>query len=204
MPAPQPATARLRRQLYAIADVDTLVAMFAACLSEHGIDGHFIMAGTAAGPVPMAGDAPELVLAPPGCLIVEGGGHCIVLAGPCVPLAPDADARVRGYAVLVAAQIAALRELADDVETGCALSLRERYVLGRRLAGLAPVDIAAECGLGVQTIAAAIDSAVAAMNAGTPAEAISLAARRGWLVVSSLQNCSSSSEVFTYKMAQNG
>jgi DNA-binding CsgD family transcriptional regulator len=119
-------------------------------------------------------------------------------------LLPEQMARIRGYAELYAARAVALQELADDVQTECGLSLRERFVLGRRLAGLAPVDIALESDLSVATVSAAIDSAIDRLGVSTLPEAISLAARRGWLAVTSLQNCSSSSEKLTYKTTQNG
>ena len=201
---PMPATARLRAQLFLAQDVDALVSLFAAALAEHGIAGHFHLSMRGAVAVPMAGDAPELVLEPAGSTIVVGDGVRIVMAAPASPLSPAAAARVRGYAELVGAQIAALREWADDVETACGLSLRERYVLGRRLAGLAPVDIAIEAGLSVQTVSRTIDDATAAMGVTTPAEAIALAARRGWLAVTSMTNCSTNRINSMYRMTQNG
>jgi DNA-binding CsgD family transcriptional regulator len=111
---------------------------------------------------------------------------------------------VRGYAQLFAARVMALQELADDVDTECGLTLRERYVLGRRLAGLAPFDIAGEAKLSVSIVSETLDKAVEKLGAATMGEAIALAARRGWLAVTNLENCSSSSQKTTYKLTQNG
>lgn len=204
-----PATARLRAQILIAPSGEALVAMFAEAMAEHGIAGHFCVRGAGAALQPVLGDAPELIQDEARCLVVEAAGPMlpaarVLLAQPSQPLTPAADARVRGFSALYAARALALQELEDDVETACGLSLRERYVLGRRLAGLAPIDMADETGLSLATVSAALDSAVARLQVETVAAAIALAARRGWLAVTSLENCSSSSENITYKATQNG
>jgi DNA-binding CsgD family transcriptional regulator len=208
-PADFPATARLRAELLIAPDAETLVSLFALAMAEHGINGHFCLRESGDGFTPLLGDQPELIRTPIGCIVVDTDGSFLastrmLLDRPVSPLGPEKLARVRGYAQLFAARAVALQELADDVETECGLSLRERYVLGRRLAGLAPIDIAIEAGLSVATVSAAIDSAIERLGATTLAEATSLAARRGWLAVTTLQNCSSTSRNLTYKAAQNG
>lgn len=204
-----PATTRLRGGLLVAPDAETLVELFANALSEHGITGHFCLRQLGGAYGPLLGDRPELIGREQDCLVLDTHGSFVaqtrmLLAPPAMPLPPEQLTRVRGYAELYAARAVALQELADDVQTECGLSLRERFVLGRRLAGLAPIDIAAESDLSVATISAALDSAIEKLGATTLPEAISLAARRGWLAVTSLQNCSSSSEKVTYKATQNG
>jgi len=204
-----PATARLRGELLIAADAETLVGLFADALAEHGISGHFCLRRSGETHTPLLGDVPDLINREQDCVVVDTGdifltGMRVLLARPSAPLPSDQWARVRGYAELYAARAMALQELADDVQTECGLSLRERYVLGRRLAGLAPLDIAIESNLTVATVSTAIDTAIQRLGAATVADAISLAARRGWLAVTSLQNCSSSSDKITYKATQNG
>lgn len=204
-----PATARLRAELLIAPDAEALVAMFAQALAEHGVHGHFCLRQAGAGYAPLVGDTPDLIRGEADCIVVDTAGSFpagtrVLLAPPSAPLSPAQLTRLRGYAQLFAARALALQELADDVETDCGLSLRERYVLGRRLAGLAPVDIAIEAELSVATVAAAIESAIERIGARTLAEATSIAARRGWLAVTSLQNCSLSRHNLTYKAIQNG
>jgi DNA-binding CsgD family transcriptional regulator len=206
--SPYPATARLRAQILIAPDAENLVSLFADALAEHGIAGHFCLRKAGTTLTPLLGDAPELIGRANGFAIdsddIHFAGARVLLAEPDRSLTTEESARLRGYALLFAARALALQELGDDVETDCGLSLRERYVLGRRLAGLAAVDIAIESGLSVQTISSAIDNAVARLGLENQAEAIAYAARRGWLAITSLQNCSSSSEKLTYKAAQNG
>jgi DNA-binding CsgD family transcriptional regulator len=204
-----PATTRLRGGLLVAPDAETLVELFADALSEHGISGHFCLRRIGDTYGLLLGDRPELIGREQERLVIDNHGSFVaqtrmLLAPPLKPLSPEQMTRIRGYAELYAARAVALQELADDVQTECGLSLRERFVLGRRLAGLAPVDIALESDLSVATVGAAIDSAIDRLGVSTLPEAISLAARRGWLAVTSLQNCSSSSEKLTYKTTQNG
>lgn len=204
-----PATARLRAELLISPDAETLVTLFAGALAEHGIAGHFCLRKSGSSYTPLVGDAPELIQHSDECLHVDTDeafmpGTRVLLARPARRLSADHTTRVRGYAELYAARALALQELADDVNTECGLSLRERFVLGRRLAGQAPVDIAIEAKISVATVSASIESAITKMGVTTLPQAISLAARRGWLAVTSLQNCTSSSEKFTYKATQNG
>ena len=204
-----PATARLRAELLIAPDSETLVNLFAHALAEHGILGHFCLRKSGAVFTPLVGDCPELLQTQGDCIRIETDGRFLagarmLLAQPVRPLSPAHLARVRGYAELYAARALALQELADDVPTECGLSLRERYVLGRRLAGLAPVDVALEAKLTVATVGAAIDSAIEKLGVNTLPEAIAFAARRGWLAVTSLQNCSSSSNELTYKATHSG
>lgn len=204
----RPATVRLRAEILIAPDAERLVTLFADAMAEHGIGGHFCLRKTGAALTPLLGDMPELIANPDPFFIdsdtVHFAGARVLLADPEWALSSEESARVRGYAQLFAARALALQELHDDVDTDCGLSLRERYVLGRRLAGLAPVDIALESNLSVQTIASAIDNAVAKLGVQSLPEAISIAARRGWLAVTSLQNCSSSSQNLTYKATRNG
>lgn len=201
-----PATARLRAGLLIAGDSETLLTLFADALAEHGIAGHFCVSGRGRELTPVLGDAPDLIGRESEGLVVESRelGVRVILEAPERPLAADALTRIRGYAELYAARALALRETADDVETGCGLTLRERYVLGRRLAGLAPIDIACESGLSVETVSAAMDGAVSRLGTLDLTSAISLAARRGWLAVTNLENCCSSSENLTYKATKNG
>lgn len=204
-----PATARLRAGILLASTGEDLVTLFTDALSEHGIGGHFCVRVDDGHVCPILGDAPNLIMGDADTVTVEAGGP--LLQGTRVLLAKaDRDlsaaemTRVHGYAQLYAARAVALQELADDVATDCGLSLRERFVLGRRLAGLAPLDIAAESGLSVPTISAALDAAVDHLGAKDLTSAIALAARRGWLAVTNLENCTSSSENIKYKAFKNG
>jgi DNA-binding CsgD family transcriptional regulator len=204
--ASRPATERLRTDLYLVPNSEALVQLFADALAEHGISGHFCVSGEGGTLQPILGDSPELISAEASAIVVEAGesGLRVVLRRPDRPLSSAELTRVGGYAQLYAAQALALRERADDVETGCGLSLRERYALGRRLAGLAPLDIAAESGLSVAAVSGLLDSAVERLGVSDLTAAISLAARRGWLAVTSLENRWSSAENLTYTAMQNG
>lgn len=203
-----PATARLRGGLLIASDVSSLVELFAGALAEHGIAGHFCLAKSGDALTPLAGDMPELIASHPHFAVDLDGGVLasarVLLARPNQPLSREQSARVRGYAQLFAARALALQELADDVDTECGLTIRERYVLGRRLAGLAPLDIAEEAHLSIQTVSQAIDDAIEKLGASGLGDAIALAARRGWLAVTNLENCSSSSQKISYKRFQNG
>lgn len=211
MPAaePMPATARLRAGILLASTGEELVTLFADALAEHGIAGHFCVRGDNDHLCPILGDAPELIRKDADVVAVEAGGPMlegarVLLARADRHLSPAEITRVHGYAELYAARAVALQELADDVATDCGLSLRERFVLGRRLAGLAPLDIAAESGLSVPTVSSALDAAVEHLGAADLPSAIALAARRGWLAVTNLENCTSSSENITYKTTKNG
>ena len=204
-----PATARLRAEILISPDSETLVSLFAQALAEHGINGHFCLRKTGAGYTPLVGDSPELIQGADQCIRVDTdetfmAGTRVLMAPPVNLLKPEHLTRIRGYAALFAARALALQELADDVSTECGLTLRERFVLGRRLAGRAPIDIALEANLSVATVSAAIENAIEKLGVDTLPEAISLAARRGWLAVTNVKNCSSSSEKLTYKTNQNG
>ena len=200
-----PATTRLRAGILIAADGEALVEMFGAALAEHGVTGHFCIRERDGLLQPILGDDPSLVGRQHDCLVVSAaGGVRILLRRPNRPLSPEEMTRMTGYAHLFAARAFALQELADDVDTGCGLTLRERYVLGRRLAGLAPVDIAIETGLSVATVSAALDGATNRLGADSIPAAIAFAARRGWLAVTSIENCSSSSEKISYRANKNG
>ncbi|MFD1613081.1 LuxR C-terminal-related transcriptional regulator [Sphingomonas tabacisoli] len=204
-----PATARLRAEILIAPDAESLVSLFANALHEHGIGGHFCLRKNGGGYAPLVGDAPELIGRAAECIVIDTdesfmAGTRVLLAPPREPLGREQLTRLRGYAELFAARAIALQELADDVATDCGLTLRERYVLGRRLAGLATIDIAAESKLTIATIGTITDNAVDKLGCSSVAEAIAFAARLGWLAVTSLENCSSSSEKLTYKATQNG
>jgi DNA-binding CsgD family transcriptional regulator len=189
-------------------DSESLVRLYADALLEDGIDGHFCLLRQGEAETPLLGDRPDLIASGQPLVIDCGapftGRTRMLLAPPRDPLTSDALARLRGYAELYGARALALRDLADDVPTGCGLTLRQRFVLGRRLAGLATIDIAAEAGLSVDLVAEVESAAVRELGAPDLPEAIAFAARRGWLAVTSLENCSSSSEKLTYKTAKNG
>ena len=189
-------------------DTESLVELFSGALAEHGIDGHFCLTRAGDALIPLAGDVPSVINASDSWSVELGAsvlpGAVVRMAAPAYSLSGDQLARVRGYAQLFAARVMALQELADDVDTDCGLSLRERYVLGRRLAGLPPIDIAAEAKISVATVSEAMDSAIAKLGVESLGAAIALAARRGWLAVTNLENCSSTPQKVTYKANRNG
>ena len=195
---------RLRTELLIAPQAEGLVALFAAALAEHGVDGHFCIQNN----LPLLGDTPTLI-GRANVLVVDCGVSVaqqsrMLLAAPRRSLSKTELARLRGYAELYTARAIALQEHSDDVRTDCGLSLRERYVLGRRLAGLAPIDIALESGLTVATVSKLSDAAVERLGVGTLAQAIAHCARRGWLAITTIENCSSSMRKTRYKVTENG
>lgn len=204
----RPAAARLRAELLAAPDPESLVRLFGDALAEEGIGGHFCLLNSDAGETPMLGDAPELIGSEHTIAIDCGAPFTqrtrMLLATPAAALAPETMTKLRGYAELYGARAVALCEIADDVATECGLTVKQRFVLGRRLAGLATIDIAAEADLSVASVCEIEEAAVRTLNAPSLADAIAFAARRGWLAVMSLENFSSSSEKLKYKMAKNG
>lgn len=199
---------RLRGELLVAPDAEALVGLFADALAEAGIGGHFCLLLNDGSETPLLGDSPDLIGAPDALAIDCGAPFTqrtrMLLSAPAATLEPDALTRIRGYAELYGARAIALNELADDVATECGLTIKQRFVLGRRLAGLATIDIAAEADLPVATVTEIETKAVLKLGAPSLAEAIAYAARRGWLAVTSLENVSSNSRKLTYKMAKNG
>ncbi len=187
---------------------EDLVSLYADALLEDSIDGHFCLVRTGAAYTPLLGDRPNLINADSVLAIQCGAPFTrqtrMLLRPPAAPLDAEARARVRGYAELYGARALALGEMADDIGTECGLMLRERFVLGRRLAGLATLDIAAEAGLTIATVSEIERNAIRRLNAPNLAEAIAFAARRGWLAITNVNNCSSSLVKLKYTGSENG
>lgn len=194
---PVSAVDALRRGVLGEHDLDRLIALFAAAIAEHGIDGHFCAARDDRGQLsPLFGDSPGLLAAAPvagdltdglgaSALPIRGAAgerYLMMLAPAARPLDDQAAARIRGYATLYAARGATLHEKSSGPLTACGLSLCERFILGRLLVGDSILDIA----LGLDRSPAAIEShiadAIAALGVADQPAAVALAARQGWLL----------------------
>lgn len=190
---------QLRARILIESRLDDLVSLFAAALTEDGISGHYCGRRDEPGLVPLFGDSPRLMgdanvapLAPAARFgkasrVVDVDGawgeqFTIMLTPPMHALDKAAIARVRGYCVLYAARGEMLREKEADVMTACGLSLYERFILGRILVGDSLLDIALKLDRSVGVIDLHIADAMKALGMTDRRMAISLAARRGWLL----------------------
>lgn len=190
-------------RLLTASDLETLTGHLADSLAADGVTGHFCIRADAAGDQPLFGDAPELfrLRADPNTPRIGDalGGPTrldLLLRAPAVPLSRAAAARVEGYAQLALARAMLLHEKAADVPTGCPLSLRQRVILGRALAGEPLVRTAESLEIRPETARDHLADAIAALGAADRLSAIALAARRGWLLVSQPQNPASNSGKF--------
>jgi DNA-binding CsgD family transcriptional regulator len=172
-------------------DIAALTDRLAATLAHEGIGGHLCVRVAEGADTPLFGDAPTLfprrhsprvrrIAGPPG----RRDALDLLVAAPAAPLPRAAEARLQGYAELYLARAALLREKSGDLATGCPLSLRQRVILGRLLAGQPLARIAAALDISVEAARSHLEDALAALGAASRAEAVALAARRGWLVLS--------------------
>lgn len=90
-------------------------------------------------------------------------------------------ARLCGWAEVYATYGLALLESEGDIPTASGLGLVQRQCLAQSLMGLSDVDIADSLSLTPLTVRSYLDDAVVRLGVSTRSEAVSLAARRGWL-----------------------
>lgn len=178
-------------------DLERLTGFFAATIAEHGISGHFCAGRDDGGQLsPLFGDSPWLFAEDrfeddlaeahgPCALAIRGAlgdNFLVALAPPARRLDDRTAARVRGFASLYVARGAVLHEKRADPTTSCGLSLCERVVLGRLLAGDSVLDIALRLDRSPAAIESHIADAMATLGTTDRADAIAFAARRGWLL----------------------
>lgn len=91
------------------------------------------------------------------------------------------SARLSGWAEVYASFASALLERAQDVPTAIGLGLAQRQCLGLVLVGRTDLEIAESLGITPLAVRGHIADAVEKLDVATRAEAVSIAARRGWL-----------------------
>jgi len=190
----------------AIATLPDLTDLFAATIASRRYDGHICIATPhTAGPVPLFGD---LACIPRKALraltpdldqphaIVHGGRHDLIVPVECwhdhpVHLilrgtggAPNRDvlAGLHGLCEVYATYGYALFEQQRDVATASGLGIDQRRCLALVLTGHRDFEIADVLGLTPLSVRSHIDHAVLLLEAATRAQAVAVAARRGWLV----------------------
>ena len=89
--------------------------------------------------------------------------------------------RLNGLATIYAMRAVPLWEIEEDIETASPLTLRQRIVLAMVLSGHSHIEIARHLDSSLRTVATHLDNAVERLKAADEADAIALAARRGWL-----------------------
>lgn len=90
-------------------------------------------------------------------------------------------ARLNGLATIYAMRAVPLWEIEEDIETASPLTLRQRIVLAMVLSGHTHIEIARHLNCSLRTVATHVENAVERLKAADEADAIALAARRGWL-----------------------
>lgn len=172
-------------------DIAALTDRLAETLAHEGVGGHLCVRLADGSETPLFGDRPALFAKRRSAQvrrIVGGLGQReelqLLVEAPATPLTRAAEARLEGYAQLYLARAALLREKANDIATGCPLSLRQRVLLGRMLAGHPLARTADALGISVAAARSHLDDALPALGVATRAEAVAKAARCGWLIVS--------------------
>lgn len=90
-------------------------------------------------------------------------------------------ARLNGLATIYAMRALPLWEIEEDIETASPLTLRQRIVLAMVLSGHTHIEIASHLRCALRTVDAHLENAIERLKAADEADAIALAARRGWL-----------------------
>lgn len=183
------------------ASLSALGDTFAAMIFEMGFSGHCCISLTRAGVEHQFGDIDLL----PGNLstllsrAAKSGRHHVgdllilpveswhenalflCMFGRGQPLDSRDSARLSGWAEVYASFASALLERAQDVPTADGLGLAQRQCLALVLVGRSDLDIANVLGITPLAVRGHIDDAAAKLNVASRAEAVSIAARRGWL-----------------------
>lgn len=174
--------------------LDTLVEAFSAMIADLGFDAHLCLEIDDDGyPLPMFGTATRLPDWPgtrrPGrhndlALSVEGwhGRETwLCLEGRNVALDATTRAKIQGWAEVYTSFATALIERERDIPTGVGLGLAQRQCLAQLLLGRREHEIAELLGLTPLAIRGHIEGALTFLGVRSRTEAVSLAARRGWL-----------------------
>lgn len=171
-----------------------LTGVFSHMIASRGFSAHIcIEIGMAGRLVPLFGDAailPEIegrgLADAPGDLLLEvqswhGGDLFLCLTGHDGPTDHATVARLRGWAEVYATFGMALLERERDIPTSAGLGLAQRQCLAQLLIGRTDQEIASMLHLTPLAVRGHIENAQRRLHVDTRAEAISLAARRGWL-----------------------
>lgn len=186
----------LHVQAQAAESLEALTRIFAGSIAADGFRAHLCFGiGEHGAIAPLFGDAGTL----PACAATDAGAmtndghmllplHCwhgadlfISLEGRRIPVGPALRASLAGRAEVYATYGMALLERERDVMTSSGLGLVQRQCLARLLTGERDPQIAAALGLTPLAVRGHIESAMKFLSARSRAEAVSIAARRGWL-----------------------
>ena len=186
----------LHAHAQAAATLQDLTEIFAASIAAEGFHSHFCFGIGDDGEIaPLFGDAQSLpVRRAPGEAAMVRPGHLLLklqcwhegdlflgLGGRRAPIGPALRASLQGRAEVYATYGIALLERERDVITGSGLGLTQRQCLARLLAGERDPQIADALGITPLAVRGHIESAMEFLAVRSRAEAVSLAARRGWL-----------------------
>jgi len=176
--------------------LEALIEIFAGSIAADGFRSHFCFGIGESGLIePLFGDTHALptrrvfemeALDRPGHLLLKlhgwhAGDLFLSLDGRRVPIGPATRASLQGRAEVYAAYGMALLEREQDLMTASGLGLVQRQCLARLLTGERDPQIADALGLTPLAVRGHIESAMEFLSARSRAEAVSIAARRGWL-----------------------
>lgn len=194
---PAPVTmGALHARAQAAETLEDLIEAFTASIAADGFRSHFCFGIGEDGDVePLFGDADSLpVQRAPGEAAAVRPGYLLLplqcwhendlfigLGGRRVPIGPTLRASLQGRAQVYATYGMALLERGRDVMTSSGMGLAQRQCLARLLTGERDPQIADALGLTPLAVRGHIESAMKFLSARTRAEAVSTAARRGWL-----------------------
>lgn len=175
-------------------DLGALVDVFAAMITDLGFTSHFCVEIDEDGrPAPLFGDTDSIPewrgARRPGrrndfVLRVQswhGRETWLCLGGRDVALDVATRAKIQGWAEVYASFATALLERARDIPTGAGLGLAQRQCLAQLLLGRRDDEVADMLGLTPLAVRGHVEGAMAFLGVDSRAEAIALAARRGWL-----------------------
>lgn len=175
-------------------NLDQLTTAFSGMIASRGFQTHLCVEIAVDGRlIPLFGDAaalPEIrdrgLAGAANNLLLQvqswhGGDLFLCLIGHDGPVESATVARLRGWAEVYATFGMALLERERDIPTGTGLGLVQRQCLAQLLIGRTDHEVATMLHLTPLTVRGHIESAIQRLGVDTRAEAISLAARRGWL-----------------------
>lgn len=162
--------------------LDELTAAYAALIARDGFGWHVLSERGAVGVTPLCGVGTP---GPGGYEIAvrswDGARRFVTLGGRAASVGRSLAARLAGTAELYATFGVAMLQRESDVATSVGLGLAERQCLAQLLLGHGEGEIAAKLGIDPLAVAEHVRTATRTLGVATRAEAIALAARRGWL-----------------------
>jgi DNA-binding CsgD family transcriptional regulator len=186
----------LHMRARAAASLQELTGLFAASIAADGFRSHVCFGMDEDGRIaPLFGDANAL----PVCAMGADAkairpGHLLLsveswhesdlflgLGGRRASIDPALRASLKGRAEVYTTYGMALLEREEDVMTASGLGLAQRQCLARLLMGERDPQIAEALGITPLAVRGHIESATEFLSARSRAEAVSIAARRGWL-----------------------